>query len=528
MFQTAPAGTPVERNQSIAAWEHREVFPRNSMTGNYATLAGREAQFSFQVSPGEWIVPSMCRILVKLRLNRTEADNMLFDTGGAAAYQNLRFACAPTAALFSSMRFQSNGQTVEAVTNVHDLHMLRRRLTTRPGLKHGTLSCEHFDQRMHHRDFTKIASTPAKSKSGDNLLFTPDEMKNDKQQLLMEAVPLAVEPAAGDGYDHANIGNTHDAKMAPVEIAGYIPLSAFGTDKALPYGNYDLRATISSTCIEDAFFTDPAGILPVASGSGFFTTDQAGTDLKTTDTGGTKTTATNKTNAQTLARIRPGVKELDVATAAAKDKIKLDIDEIKLLIVVARPQADKVPRPSSWQCVYDRLQVFQRILSTGDSYTETISIPASTRLIFVDLASNQHALNINRELSGLTRNVKSLSLTYAGKVYPQPLYQVDMREGEGFSAARAYADFLDVVGADVTNPVSALSYRDYCRAPIFAFRILGEHLEASNSVTIRLSTHAATAATTDLRVFTASTVVWEQMGFTAAGATEQKIDEVVG
>jgi len=528
MFQTAPAGTPVERNQSIAAWEHREVFPRNSMVGKYNDLAGREAQFAFQISPGEWMVPSMSRIIMKLRLRRHAADTMQFATGGNAAYQNLRLACAPIAAMFSSMRFQSNGQTVEAVTNVHDLHLLRRRLTTQPGLKHGTLSCEHFDQRMHHRDQAR-AGSDAKEKSNGNILFTPDELKNDKQQLLMQAVPKQAEGAhnAGNGYAHAEIGNAAALAMKDVEVAGFIPLSCMGTDKAYPYGNYDLRATISSTCIQDGFYTDPAGIAAVASGSGAVTQDNTPAALKFTLAGSAAGVITNVTNGATLARVRPTVAELDVASSA-DDALELHVSEIKLLIVVARPQADKVPRPASWQCVYDRMQVFQRPLSATKSFVETISIPASTRLVFIDLASNQHSLNINRELSSLTRDVSSLSITYAGKVYPQPLYQLEMRDGQGFGAARAYADFLDVVGADVTNPVGAMSYVDYCKAPIFAFRILGEHLEASNSITLRLTTHGDQAATTDMRVFTASTVVWEQMGFTAAGATEQKIDEVVG
>ena len=282
-------------------------------------------------------------------------------------------------------------------------------------------------------------------------------------------------------------------------------------------------------CAEDALYTEY--IHASSSGSMMGLTLAAGTALHgfTSDMygGGAvgHTAILNVPNQTGFCRARPPVAAW---VNTGTDKLEIFVSEVKVLMCVARPQRDTVPRPSSWQISYDRLQLFARTMTAAStSFSENFVIPPSSRLLLIDLAPEAHELATNRELSALGRDISHLEVTWSGKVLPAPAYTLDMRAGS-FSAARAYNDFLDVVGADVNNPVSALSYSDWCRNPIFGIRLLGESLEASNNVQIRINTHAGVGAGTSLRVFTASTVVWEQEGFTAGGATEQRVDEVVG
>ena len=538
MFQTPPAKTPVTReNGNMSRWEYREVYPTNSMTGNYATLQGREATFNMGCAPGEWIIPSQCRILMKVRVKRTEDDHaFVHSTSGGTTYQSLRFQACPTAAMWSSARFSSSGNTIEAITHVHDTHVMRRRLRALPGVKNGTLSLENFDQRMHHREQGHLSTNVIESANG-NIVHVPDELRNEKQRLITESVPPAVEHivAGSSTYEHASVGNAlatdnTGSQMKQIEVAGAIPLSCFDQSKALPYGSYELRLTVSSTAAEDALFTEY--ISAQASGSICQFAEAAGTAFFAAHMdlgygGGAQALAalTNVVNQGNLCRVRPPV---EAWTNTGTDKLEIFVSDIKVLMCVARPQRDTVPRPSSWQISYDRLQLFARTMTAAStSFSENFVIPPSSRLLLIDLAPEAHALATNRELSALGRDISHLEVTWSGKVLPAPAYTLDMRAGS-FSAARAYNDFLDVVGADVNNPVSALSYSDWCRNPIFGIRLLGESLEASNNVQIRINTHAGVGAGTSLRVFTASTVVWEQEGFTAGGATEQRVDEVVG
>ena len=540
MFTTPPAKTPVVREGGhMAGWSYDEVYPINDITGNYASLAGREATFRLSVPPGSWIVPSQSRILMKLRIKRKQNDHAFVHSAGitpSTAYQSLRFAACPTAAMFSSMRFSCQGQTIEAVTNPHDLHLLRRKLRALPGVKNGTLGMENFSQRMDHRPMGPATTTAIETTNG-NQYQVHDEDYNEKQRVITESVPLQAQHAivGSSTYLHAQVGGADatdnvSAQCHEIEIAGAIPLSCWDQEKAFPYGSYELRATISNHAAKDALYTEA---IPSAASGSFvaYTAANAAAFHVVQPTnfygGGAVDNAalTNVMNQGNVCRVRPPV---DAWVDTGNDELEIFVSEVKLLLCVAKPQHNTVPSPSSWQCVYDRLQLFHRTLTTGGkSFSENFVIPPSTRLLFIDMAPNEHTLLTNREMSTLARDVATLQVTYAGKIYPAPAYQLDMRNSR-FSAARAYNDWLDVIGADVNHPVGSLSYADWCKHPVFAIRLLGEHLEASNNVQLKMSTHAGVAAGTDLRVFTASTVAWEMLGFNPAGPTEQHVDEIVG
>ena len=227
-LNTPPAGTPVTRNQGISNFEFRQIYPRNSVKGNWSTeRAGLEVQIPFSVDPGTYMIPSMSRIFVKLHARRHTADNMQHATT-PTSYQSLKFAACPVAALFSSARFSVMGQTLEASTDLHDLDCMRRRLTSMPGVKNSTLSLENFSQKMSHKT-EPVASAANKEVAHGNQLFTYNEDLNEKQRLISYAVADAAEVAhskAGSTSADALVGNASATAMTQVEIAGHVPLSS--------------------------------------------------------------------------------------------------------------------------------------------------------------------------------------------------------------------------------------------------------------------------------------------------------------
>ena len=62
MFETAPAGTPIEPTHSVRSYYRRQIYPATPSTGDNH-VAGREIQWRFQASGQHAFVPQESRLV---------------------------------------------------------------------------------------------------------------------------------------------------------------------------------------------------------------------------------------------------------------------------------------------------------------------------------------------------------------------------------------------------------------------------------------------------------------------------------
>jgi hypothetical protein len=138
MFETPPAGTPVEPTNGVRYYYRQQVYPATPSTGPNFT-PGREVQWRFQASSHAF-VPQESRLVARVRVDKS-ADNGA--TWTQVVEPSIRYAADPLSRLFDQARLSVNGTTVDNVSSdVQDISTLQLRLE---GTKAGAHACHGED-----------------------------------------------------------------------------------------------------------------------------------------------------------------------------------------------------------------------------------------------------------------------------------------------------------------------------------------------------------------------------------------------
>ena len=109
---------------------------------------------------------------------------------------------------------------------------------------------------------------------------------------------------------------------------------------------------------------------------------------------------------------------------------------------------------------------------------------------------------------------------------PQPNYMIDTRN---LDAARAYGDFCSFVGGDHKDGTSALSYSEWCKAPLLCFRVLQNPQEYSSTVNVTFTTHTASLTSQSLLCFCLHSKVFEaEWNQGETNPSKVLVDEILG
>ena len=118
MFQTPPAGTPIEPNNGVRYYYRRQIFPATPASkDNFQP--GREVSWRFNAAGQHAFVPQESRLVAKVKIERSN-DN--FVANFQAVEKSFRYAADPLTRLFDQARLSINGTTVSNVpTSVQDI-----------------------------------------------------------------------------------------------------------------------------------------------------------------------------------------------------------------------------------------------------------------------------------------------------------------------------------------------------------------------------------------------------------------------
>ena len=206
-WNTPPAGSDLPpRNGSVARYETRAIYPRNTVTGADWKV-GRELVFQFDSDPASgWLVPSETKLYCKFRVKTAAGD--------AIPSHALRFAASPLYGMLDGARYSMNGTTIQSVqgdgveTNAH--LQLRLSGSREAHDTNAMLGCDSLRQKMVHPEVAYAESTQKAGVEGLVETFDPQIIPNDKHKLLSDRVAV-----------------NSDVEMAsPVSLA----LSCFGTN----------------------------------------------------------------------------------------------------------------------------------------------------------------------------------------------------------------------------------------------------------------------------------------------------------
>ena len=125
MFETQPAGTPIEPSNSVRYYYRRQIYPATPSTGpNH--VAGREVQGRFQASGQHAFVPQESRLVARVRVDKSNNNGA---TWTQAVEKSIRYAADPLSRLYDQARLSINGTTVDNVSSdVQDIYTIQYNL----------------------------------------------------------------------------------------------------------------------------------------------------------------------------------------------------------------------------------------------------------------------------------------------------------------------------------------------------------------------------------------------------------------
>ena len=534
MFQTPPAGTPIEPNNGVRYYYRRQIFPATPASkDNFQP--GREVSWRFNAAGQHAFVPQESRLVAKVKIERSN-DN--FVANFQAVEKSFRYAADPLTRLFDQARLSINGTTVSNVpTSVQDISTIQLRLE---GTAAGGAACgsagllDVADQRMHHPDvdatgqgqnvytydMANARQAAAVGLMAGDLAHSETEKRNQKHQILLDRDA----GAAGVGF--------HEISTPLGQQFCF-----FRQNKAfLRNMEFDIRLVVSSTGELDALYSPITGIPAQPRNQGLTVNDMAmGCDGAVGMAAGNSVdvfaaahagyAANDRTLCQLLPRVAPAATNINVA--GNRYRIWVDDIYIDAMFAVSR---SPLPPPISTQIPFQEITKYERALTAGtDTFTEQFSgIPPSVTAMVVCIRDDRHTFDENKELysaGGGPEGFKTFQLQLGSLSLPQPSYDLDMEERK---AARAYADYCSFIGGDHKDGAGAMSYSEWAQAPLLCFRILQNPHEYSNTVTLRFSTKANMVANRSIVLFCMHSKVFEaewQEG--EANPSKVLVDEVL-
>ena len=517
-WQTPPAGSDLPpRNGNVQYYSSRQIFPRNSVTGNDWKV-GREIVFNFESDPASgWLVPDQSKLYMRFKV-RTKGADTVPDSDA------LRFAAAPLWGLVDAARWSMNGTTVQAVSGNVDSHaqlQLRMMGSRESHDTNGVLGCDSLRQKMMHPELT--ADTTNTAAKGVDEVFTPQVIPNDKQKMFSDRK-----------------GTSTDFELAsPISMA----LTSWGTNKFIPGGSHDLRFTIGTEGVnmKKSVVTQRIPGVPLGqatvlgtSGANTLELDSIAFGNKGIDEGAVTALKTTRPTADAATNYdagTPGNQQLARARMLARcaapvlpyndagqAELVLVPTEVYLMAYYALPVHGTVPRPMSIQLPFDAVTLLTENI-TAKSTTLQMTVPVNTTRILLALRKGgTPALADNRELLGAlggslavnagTRacGLESLSIGIGGINLPAPQYSTDFNAG---NFIRIWSDWQSYLKGSIGNTAGAQNMSEFQEDPIAAFRVIGNRDSVAQNLSIRYGLKADPAADTELCVYCIGTNVLE-------------------
>jgi hypothetical protein len=237
-------------------------------------------------------------------------------------------------------------------------------------------------------------------------------------------------------------------------------------------------------------------------------------------------------NDVTLCQLLPSIGPTavdDNTGVAAPVKYRIFVESLFIDAMFAASRTP-LPPPVSMQIPYQDVSVFQRTLSASADHNITFTgIPPSVTALVFAIKDDGHTFSNNRErysAGGGDRGFKTFNMQMGSLSLPQPNYMLDTRN---LDAARAYGDFCSFVGGDHKDGTSALSYSDWCKAPLLCFRVLQNPQEYSSTVNVTFTTHTASLASQSLLCFCLHSKVFEaEWNQGETNPSKILVDEILG
>jgi hypothetical protein len=346
---------------------------------------------------------------------------------------------------------------------------------------------------------------------GTVLAHHEDEVINEKHRILLDAARAGGFQAAGGGAADDTAREHQLSTPLGQMFTFYRQNKAF-----LRNLEFDLRLVVSSDGAHDALFTKtiPAkprnqGLeLPGAVAMGDQTYGYGDVTMAGVALGFEQLAAADRTFVQLL----PSVARAEAETNGAGNVVyRVLVTSLFIDAMFAVPR-NFVPPPLSVQIPYQGCSLYTRALAQNQEFQETFSgIPPSITGLVVAMRSQTHSFTDNRELylaggSTSDHSFKSFQVQMGSLVVPTPSYDLNFPQRK---AQRAYEDFISFVGGDHRDGAGAMSYSEWCEAPLLCFRILQNPSEYSSTISLKFSTQNAVPANTTLMVFAIHSKVFE-------------------
>ena len=524
MFETAPAGTPIEPTHSVRSYYRRQIYPTTPSTGENH-VAGREIQWRFQASGQHAFVPQESRLVAQVRVDKSNDNGATFTR---VVEKSIRYACDPLSRLYDQARLSINGVTVDNVSSdVGDISTIQLRLegTKAGAAAAGSAGLLSFDQRMHHDELAgtgqgneayaydaagvrQAAAAPAFM--GTVLAHHEDEVINEKHRILLDAARAGGFQAAGGGAAD-DTAREHQLSTPLGQMFTF-----FRQNKAfLRNMEFDLRLVVSADGAHDALYTETIPAKPRNQGV-LFTAAQGpaatlGYDSAAMAAHALGFEALNNAD-RTFVQLLPSVARAEAERNGAGNVVyRLLVTSLWIDAMFAVPRVS-IPPPLSVQIPYQGCSLYTRALAQNREFQETFSgIPPSITGLVVALRSQTHGFTDNRELylaggSTSDHSFKSFQVQMGSLTVPTPSYDLNFPERK---CQRAYEDFISFVGGDHRDGAGAMSYSEWCEAPLLCFRILQNPSEYSSTINLKFSTQGPVPANTTLMIFAIHSKVFE-------------------
>ena len=522
MFETAPAGTPIEPTHSVRSYYRRQIYPATPSTGENH-VAGREIQWRFQASGQHAFVPQESRLVAQVRVDKSNDNGATFTQ---VVEKSIRYACDPLSRLYDQARLSINGVTVDNVSSdVGDISTIQLRLegTKAGAAAAGSAGLLSFDQRMHHDELPgtgpgneaydydgmgAIQAGVAPAFNDTTLASHEDEVINEKHRILLDA-------ARAGGFNAGAAQDTAREHQLSTPLGQMFTF--FRQNKAfLRNMEFDLRLVVSADGAHDALFTQTIPAKPRNQGFTFPGAVMAGVQtygfndqLMAAAALGFEAFAEPD---RTFVQLLPSVARAAAQTNGANNVVyRVRVTDLFIDAMFAVPRVS-IPPPLSVQIPYQGCSLYTRALAANDQFQETFSgIPPSITGLVVAMRTQTHSFIDNRELylaggSTSDHSFKSFQVQMGSLVVPTPSYDLNFPQRK---AQRAYEDFISFVGGDHRDGAGAMSYSEWCEAPLLCFRILQNPSEYSSTISLKFSTQNAVPANTTLMVFAIHSKVFE-------------------
>jgi len=454
--------------------------------------------------------------------------------GGATFVQgvekSIRYATDPLTRQYDQARLSINGVTVDNVSSdVGDISAIQLRLEgTKVGAAAaGSAGLLSFDQRMHHDevaglgignerytyDAMGVVQAAVPGAMAANVAFHETELRNEKHRVLLDA-ERACTAAGGPAVAAGVTAKEHQLSTPLGQMFTF-----FRQNKAfLRNMEFDLRLVVSAEGAHDALYSEtipaqprnqgvtfaaPAGLNAGPPTGGYDAVNMAGVAL-----GWEGGADADRTFVQLAPSVAPTPCLVNGAGAVV---YRLFVSDLFIDAMYAVPRVS-IPPPLSVQIPYQACSLYTRALAANDQFQEVFSgIPPSVTGVVVAMRSQTHGFTDNRELylaggSTSDHSFKSFQLQMGSLTVPQPAYDLSFPNRR---AQRAFADYISFVGGDHRDGTGAMSYSEWCEAPLLCFRILQNPSEFSSTISLKFSTQGAVPANTTLMVFCLHSKVFE-------------------